>query len=36
MIWAQVLAGAIVTDNIRPSVTSLSREGGWYDPVKSG
>jgi len=31
----QVLAGAIVTDNIRPSVISLC-EGAWYDPEKRG
>jgi len=31
----QVLAGAVVTDDIRPSVTALS-EGGWYDPENRG
>ncbi len=31
----QVLAGAIVTDDIRPGVISLS-EGGWYDPETRG
>jgi len=31
----QTLAGARVTDNIRPSVISLC-EGGWYDPVDKG
>ncbi len=31
----QVLAGAVVTDDIRPGVVSLS-EGGWYDPVERG
>lgn len=31
----QVLAGAAVSDNIRPGVTSLC-EGGWYDPETRG
>ena len=31
----QVLAGAVVTDDIRPGVLRLS-EGGWYDPVEPG
>ena len=31
----QVLAGAIVTDDIRPSVTALC-EGAWYDPETRG
>ncbi|RLA05330.1 MAG: trimethylamine-N-oxide reductase TorA [Gammaproteobacteria bacterium] len=31
----QTLAGARVTDNIRPDVISLC-EGGWYDPVERG
>ncbi|MCP3674688.1 MAG: molybdopterin-dependent oxidoreductase [Gammaproteobacteria bacterium] len=31
----QTLAGAKVTDNIRPNVISLW-EGGWYDPVERG
>lgn len=31
----QVLAGAIVSDDIRPSVLRLD-EGGWYDPVEGG
>ena len=31
----QVLAGAVVTDDIRPSVITLS-EGAWYDPVNRG
>ncbi len=28
----QILAGALVTDDIRPGVIRIS-EGGWYDPV---
>ena len=31
----QVLAGAFVTDDIRPSVTAI-HEGGWYDPENRG
>ncbi|SFC62227.1 trimethylamine-N-oxide reductase TorA [Tropicimonas isoalkanivorans] len=31
----QILAGAVVTDDIRPSVIKVS-EGGWYDPVPGG
>ncbi len=31
----QVLAGAIVSDDIRPGVLQLY-EGGWYDPVTGG
>ncbi|MCF8481905.1 MAG: trimethylamine-N-oxide reductase TorA [Rhodospirillum sp.] len=31
----QVLAGAIVTDKVRPGVLRLN-EGGWYDPVDPG
>ncbi|MCB9948798.1 MAG: trimethylamine-N-oxide reductase TorA [Rhodospirillaceae bacterium] len=31
----QVLAGAIVTDRVRPDVLRLS-EGGWYDPQEGG
>jgi trimethylamine-N-oxide reductase (cytochrome c) len=31
----QVLAGAIVTDKVRPGVLRLN-EGGWYDPVEPG
>ena len=31
----QVLAGAIVTDDVRPQVIRLY-EGGWYDPVEGG
>ena len=31
----QILAGARVTDNIRPSVISLC-EGSWYDPQDRG
>lgn len=31
----QVLAGAIVSDDIRPGVLRLY-EGGWYDPVAGG
>ncbi|TIH12821.1 trimethylamine-N-oxide reductase TorA [Marinifilum sp. JC120] len=31
----QVLAGALVTDNIRQGVVRLC-EGGWYDPVEPG
>jgi len=31
----QTLAGANVTDDIRPGVISLW-EGGWYDPVERG
>jgi trimethylamine-N-oxide reductase (cytochrome c) len=31
----QILAGAIVTDDIRPSVISIW-EGGWYDPENRG
>jgi len=32
---AQVLAGAVVTNDIRPGVVAIS-EGAWYDPVKRG
>lgn len=31
----EVLAGAYVTDRLRPGVVRL-REGGWYDPAKPG
>ena len=31
----QTLAGAIVTDAIRPGVIRVN-EGGWYDPVEPG
>ena len=31
----QILAGAIVSDDIRRSVISIA-EGGWYDPVNGG
>jgi trimethylamine-N-oxide reductase (cytochrome c) len=31
----QVLAGAVVSDEVRPNVIKLS-EGGWYDPVPGG
>jgi len=31
----QLLAGALVTDLIRPGVLKLS-EGGWYDPLEPG
>lgn len=31
----QMLAGAIVSDDIRPSVIRVN-EGGWYDPVEGG
>ncbi len=31
----QILVGAVVTDDIRPSVIRIS-EGGWYDPVEGG
>ena len=31
----QVLAGAVLSDAMRPSVIRLS-EGGWYDPEKGG
>jgi trimethylamine-N-oxide reductase (cytochrome c) len=31
----QVLAGAVVTDRVRPSVIKL-HEGGWYDPQHPG
>lgn len=31
----EVLAGAIVSDNIRQSVVRLC-EGGWYDPIEPG
>lgn len=31
----QLLAGAVVTDRIRPGVIRLF-EGGWYDPVEGG
>lgn len=31
----QVLAGAVVTDAVRPSVVVV-HEGGWYDPVDGG
>lgn len=31
----QVLAGAIVSDDVRPSVIRMY-EGGWYDPVNGG
>ncbi|MDF1872848.1 trimethylamine-N-oxide reductase TorA [Vannielia sp.] len=31
----QVLAGAVVSDDIRPSVIRMY-EGGWYDPVNAG
>lgn len=31
----QVLAGAVVTDDIRPNVIRIS-EGAWYDPVEGG
>lgn len=31
----QILAGAVVTDDIRPGVIRVN-EGGWYDPVESG
>jgi len=31
----QVLAGAIVTDQTRPSVIRME-EGGWYDPMEPG
>jgi biotin/methionine sulfoxide reductase len=30
-----ILAGAIVTDNIRPGVIQIST-GAWYDPVEPG
>jgi trimethylamine-N-oxide reductase (cytochrome c) len=31
----QILAGAVVTDAVRPSVVVVN-EGGWYDPVDGG
>ncbi|MCP4821396.1 MAG: trimethylamine-N-oxide reductase TorA, partial [Shimia sp.] len=31
----QILTGAIVSDDIRPSVIRVY-EGGWYDPVEGG
>lgn len=31
----QILAGAVVTDAIRPGVVRVS-EGGWYDPAEPG
>ncbi len=31
----QMLAGAVVTDRIRPGVIRVN-EGGWYDPVEPG
>ncbi len=31
----QCLAGAVVTDDIRPGVIQL-QEGGWYDPIVAG
>ncbi|WP_026379188.1 trimethylamine-N-oxide reductase TorA [Afifella pfennigii] len=31
----QILAGAVVTDAIRPGVIRVN-EGGWYDPVEPG
>lgn len=31
----QILAGAILSEDIRPSVIQIS-EGGWYDPVERG
>ena len=31
----QVLAGAVVSDNIMPGVVQL-QEGGWYDPLNPG
>ena len=31
----QTLAGAVVTDDIRPSVVNLC-DGGWYDPMEKG
>jgi len=31
----QVLAGAVVTDDIMPGVIRIN-EGAWYDPVESG
>jgi len=31
----QVLAGAVVTDQVRPNVIRME-EGGWYDPMEPG
>jgi trimethylamine-N-oxide reductase (cytochrome c) len=31
----EMLAGAVVTDRIRPGVIKIS-EGGWYDPAEPG
>lgn len=31
----EILAGAVVTDDIRPGYVKVS-EGGWYDPAEPG
>jgi len=34
-VRGQTLAGAIVSEDIRPGVVNLC-EGGWYDPMERG